>query len=123
MLIKVLVLKLVETMLLYSGVGGEIGSGDGEVVELEVVTEVSFGCVRISNKGAKSVKGGGHVGVGGSVGVCFGRCVDTSACFVIGGAYVILYFTLMVDLILVNLISLLWFELCQTFGFHLYMNQ
>ena len=81
------------------------------------MTEVSFGCDRSANKGAKGVKGRGHVGVGGSVGVCFVRCFDTSACFVIGGAYVILYFTLMVDLILVNLISLLWFELCQTFGF------
>ena len=42
MLIKVLVLKLVEAMMLDSGVGGEIESGDGEVVELEVVTEVSL---------------------------------------------------------------------------------
>ena len=34
MFIKVLVLKLVEAMMLDSGVGGEIGGGDGEVFEL-----------------------------------------------------------------------------------------
>ena len=34
MFIKVLVLKLVEAMMLDRGVGGEIGSGDGELVEL-----------------------------------------------------------------------------------------
>ena len=80
------------------------------------MTEVSFGCDRSANKGAKGVKGRGHVGVGGSVGVCFVRCFDTSDCFVIGGAYVILYYSLIVDMILVNLINLLWFEWWQTFG-------
>ena len=49
------------------------------------------------------------MGVGGSVGVCVSRCVDTSACFVIGGSYMILYLILMVDLIFVHLINLLWF--------------
>ena len=110
MFIKVLVLKLVEAMMLDSDVGSEIGSGDGEVVKFGVVNEVSFGCGRSANKGENFVNGGGHVGVGGSVGVCVERGVDTSACFVIGGAYVILYFSLMVDLILVNIIKLLWFE-------------
>ena len=46
----------------------------------------------------------------GSAGVCVGRCVDTSACFVIGGSYVILYLILMVDLIFVHLINPLWFS-------------
>ena len=35
------------------GVGGEIGSGDGEVVELLVVTKVIFGYSRSVNNCAK----------------------------------------------------------------------
>ena len=50
------------------------------------------------------------MGVGGSVGVCIGRGVDTSACFVIDGSYVILYLIRMVDLILVHLMNLFWFS-------------
>ena len=110
MFLNVLVLKLVEAVMIDSGVGDKIGSGDGEVVELEVVNEVSFGCGSSANKGAKGVKGGGHVGVGGRVGGCVHRCVDTSACFVIGGAYVIIHLCLMEYLILANFIILLWFE-------------
>ena len=71
--------------MLDSGVGGKIGSGNGEVFELEVVTEVSFVCGRSANKGDKGVKGGGHMCAGVSVGICVGRGVDKSACFVIGG--------------------------------------
>ena len=78
MFIKVLVLKLVEAMMLDSGVGGEIGIGDGAKVELKVVTDVSFGCDSSAHKVAKDVKGGGHLGVGGSVDVCVGRGVETS---------------------------------------------
>ena len=74
------------------------------------MNEVSFGCGSSVNIGAKGVKCRGHVGVGGSVGICVGRGVDTSACFGIGGAYVILYLILIVDLILVNPIKLLWCE-------------
>ena len=71
---------------------------------------IVFWCGRSTNKGSKGVNVGGHVGVGGIVGVCVGRCVDKSACFVIGGSYVILYLILIVDLILVIFINLLWFE-------------
>ena len=51
-----LFLKFVDAMKLDRGIGGEIGSGDGEVVQLEVVNEVSYGCCISANKGAKGVK-------------------------------------------------------------------
>ena len=73
------------------------------------MAEVNVLCGSSANIGDKVVKGGGHVGVGGSVGVYVGKCVDTSACFVIDGSYVILYLILIVDLIFVQPFSLLWF--------------
>ena len=101
MFIKLLILKLVEAMMLESGVGSEIGSGDGEVVELEVVTEVHFGCGNSATKGANGVKCGGYVRVGGCVVGCVGRGVYKNTCFVIGGSDVKLSLILMVYLILV----------------------
>ena len=105
-----LFLKFVDAMKLDRGIGGEIGSGDGEVVQLEVVNEVSYGCCISANKGAKGVKWRGHVEIGDSVCGCVDRAVETSVYFVIGRAYVVFYLRLMVDLILLDLINLLLFK-------------
>ena len=74
------------------------------------MNEVSFGCENKVAKASKGVKCGGHVGFGGSVGGFVVISIDTSDFFGIGGAYLILYLSLMVDGIFVNLIKILWFE-------------
>ena len=101
MLIKVLVLKLVETMLLYSGVGGEIGSGDGNAVELSAVT----GILVMSEVSIKLPYIYTLEAMWGLVVVCVGVLAEVlkNVCFVIGNAYMILNLILVVDLILVIL--------------------
>ena len=51
-------MKLIEEMMLDSGVGSEIGGCDGEVVESQVVAEGNCLCGSSANISANAVKGG-----------------------------------------------------------------